>query len=335
MAILWCGGEDIDFSSGILPNITTAAGNFRSGWARCAVMPGGSNAAAFSKGTPFNGGATVTSAWLRCYTASGGTDANNGFFIGFGTLTSPNMLGVYINGSRFWSLGKNVAGTITQFSTAGFGLNGVANTTHRLDLQLINYGTTGTLNLYIDGNFVCTYTGDISLSGISAFNCVVLTNGAQNAYMNWSEIIVSDESTLAWQGLVTYAPSGNGTTQNFSNPAYTNFNPTTINDANSTYTNTTGQDEQATINSGPSGVFQIQAVKVIARALATAGATASNLKLGFNNTNNSTVAEGSSHALGTGFAPVEDYFDTDPTSAGGTGAWGANLTGYQLELRSA
>lgn len=65
---------------------------------------------------------------------------------------------------------------------------------------------------------------------------------------------------------------------------------------------------------------------------ATAGAASSNLKLGFNNTNNSTVAEGSTHSLGTSFAPVEDYFATDPTTGSN---WGASLAGYQLELRSA
>ena len=149
-----------------------------------------------------------------------------------------------------------------------------------------------------------------------------------------SEVIVADESTLAFQGLATFAPTGNGTTQNWTNPAYTNFSPTAINDLNSTFTNTTGQDEQATLNSSPSGMLQLRAVKVIARALATSGATATGLKLGFNNTNTSVVAEGTSHTLGTSFAQVEDYFATDPTSSGGTGAWGADLSGYQLELRS-
>ena len=337
MSIIWAGGEDLDFPNGVVPGVSTTTGNFRAGWARCAISPGGNSISNFMKSTPFDGGATITSGWLRWYAASTGTDANTGFFIGFGNLSTSAVLGVYVTGgARTWALGKNEAGTITQFAATTVAANSGANVTHRYDLQVTNYGASGTLSLYIDGNFIISYTGNIAMTGVSNFNCVQISNGAQNAYIVFSEIIAADESTLGFQGLATLAPNGNGTTQAWSNPAYTNFNPISYgSDLNSTFTNTTGQDEQATMIAVPTGTFQIKCVKVIARAMATAGAAATNLKIGFNNTNNGTVAEGATHALSTGFAPVEDYFATDPTSAGGTGAWGANLTGYQLELRSA
>jgi len=92
------------------------------------------------------------------------------------------------------------------------------------------------------------------------------------------------------------------------------------------------QDGQATLPSQPAGNFQIVAVKVIARALSTSGATATSVKLGFNNTNNTTVAVGSAHTATIAFAPYEDLFATGPTTGSG---WGQNLTGYQLNLRSA
>jgi hypothetical protein len=323
MAILWVGGEDIDFPNGAAPVVSTTSTNFRSGWARCAVGPNSSSN--LMKSTVFPGGA-ITSGWLRFYIQGG---SGNSFEAGFGKSGTNSAIGIgFASGSGFMTIEKYQSGTRTNLATSSYPIVGVALT--RFDVQLISYGVSGTINVYINGALQATFTGDLTLTGVSSLDSVFLLNSA-----NYSEVIVSDESTLAWQGLVTFAPSGNGTTQNFSNPAFTNFNPTTINDANATFTNATGQDEQATINAGPSGTFQIQAVKVIARALATAGATASHLKIGFNNTNNSTVAEGASHALTTAFAPVEDYFATDPTSAGGTGAWGANLTGYQLELRSA
>jgi hypothetical protein len=205
----------------------------------------------------------------------------------------------------------------------------------KVDVQLANYGSSSTVNVYVNGTLAISYSGLTAISGTTSLDCMALsfidnTIGNSGA----SEIIVADEPTLGFQGLVTFAPNGNGATQNFSNPAYTNFNPVTINDANTTFTNTTGQDEQATLPSAPSGTFQVRAVRVAARALSTTGATATGLKLGFNNTNTSTVAEGASHTLGAGFATVEDIFNTDPTSAGGTGDWGADLSGYQLELKS-
>ena len=321
MAVLWFGGEDVCFPNGAVPVVDTGSTHFRSGWARCAIN---TSIGSYCKSTVFPGGA-VTSAWLRFYMVSTG-GPNGGFLAGFGKSGTNSAIGLGQNSSPNLTISSYVNGTRTDLATSTVG-----SSTGRYDLQLINYGSSGTINVYLNGALILTYTGNLSLSGVTGFDSVFFS-GSQFGAMYFSEFIVSDESTLAWQGLVTYAPSGNGTSQQFSNPAYTNFNPTTINDSNSTYTNTTGQDEQATINSGPSGVFQIQAVKVIARALATAGATASNLKLGFNNTNNSTVAEGSSHSLSTGFGSVEDYFTTDPTT--GT-AWGASLSGYQLELRSA
>lgn len=328
MAFLWVGAEDIDFPNGAVPAVNTTAGNFRSGWGRCALQGPGS-ATTFVKSTAFPGG-QITSAWLRCY---GYISFNNTvcFMAGLGMSGTNSAVGFGFSSTGDYALMKISNGTLTTLATSTTALTGGLA---RYDLQLISYGTSGTLNLYVNGALTLSYTGDLTVTGAIGLDSVFFA-GTQFGNLFYSEFIVSDTSTLSCQGLVTYAPNGNGTSQQWSNPAYTNFNPTTIDDANATYTNTTGQDEQATLNGTPSGSFQIDAVKVIARALATAGASSSQLKLGFSNTNNSVVAEGSALSLGTGFAPVEQYFATDPTSAGGTGAWGASLAGYQLELRSA
>jgi len=322
MAILWCGGEDIDFPNGGVPSVNTSTLNFRSSWARCALV-GPSSATSLIKSTPFPGG-QITSAWLRFYSviAPNGTIALLG---ALGKSGTNSAVGVGFSSSGMLAIMKISNGTLTTLATST-----TAISSGRYDVQLINYGTTGTINLYVNGALVTSYTGDLTVTGATGLDSVFFA-GTQFGNIFYSEFIVADDSTLALQGLATLAPTGNGTTQNFSNPAYTNFNPTTINDANSTFTNTAGQDEQATLNGVPSGSFEVKAVKVIARALATSGAATSNLKLGFNNTNNSTVAEGSSHALTSGFTPVEDYFATDPTTGA---AWGSNLTGYQLELKS-
>jgi len=247
---------------------------------------------------------------------------------GLGNLASGNWLGFGCSAPGYAVLMSVVGGVMTTLATSPLGIPGGLS---KYDLQVINYGSAATLNLYINGTFYVSYTGNVSLTGAANLDCVVagFTNRFTSFYV--SEVIVANESTLGFQGLATLAPNGNGATQQWSNPGYTNVNPTTINDANATYTNTVGQDEQLTTNNTPAGTYQIKAVKVIARAQATAGSTATGLKLGFNNTNNATVAEGGVHTLGSGFSPVEEYFTTDPTTGS---AWGPNLNGYQIEIKS-
>jgi len=250
--------------------------------------------------------------------------ANSGIWFGPGTQSNKAAIFKY-DGTTLTLLAQE-GGTSLGPIIATIGLT-------KFDLQIINFGSSSIVNLFIGGALVISYSGSTAISGISNLDCVGLGAGSGVNNTAMSEIIVADESTLGFQGLVTMAPNGNGASQQWSNPGYTNVNPTTVNDANSTYTNATGQDEQLTTNNMPTGIFQIKAVKVVARAAATSGATATGLKLGFNNTNNSVAAEGSAHTLGSGFSPVEEYFATDPTNGGA--AFGANLNGYQIELRSA
>jgi hypothetical protein len=329
MSVLWCGAEDVDFPNGSPITIDTGGTSYRTAYARCSLRP--TAAGTYLKGLTFPGG-PITSGWLRAYLYCSGGTSGLQMMVGFGKSGTNSGLGIcHQNTSSTLHILSMNAGTTTALATVNNVFSDLILV--RIDMQVINFGTTNTVNVYVNGAFTATYTGAISIPGVTNFDQVFI--GDPGAGFCWlSEIIVSDESTLAWQGLASCAPSGNGTTQQWSNPAFTNFNPVTINDANSTFSNTVGQDEQATLVAIPAGNFQIKAVKVIARALATAGATATQVKLGFNNTNNATVAVGAAHALITGFSPVEDYFATDPTSAGGTGPWGTSLTGYQLDMRS-
>lgn len=331
MSIIWCGGEDIDFPNGIYPGVDTGGGKFRSAWARCVTHcsygPGGSR---FLKSTTFS---PITSGWLRGYVYL--YDQNNPvFFLGLGKAGTNSTIGVGSTGnnssSNWFSIVKVDSGSMTTLaaSSVNFGATGL----YKLDLNLVNYGASTTINLYVNGQFAVSWSGNATMSGVSSFDSV-FTGSSVNGPVGVSEVIVADETTLALQGLVTLAPNGNGASQQWTNANYTNVNPAAIDDTNATYTNTVGQDEQLTTNNFPSGNFQVEAVKVIARAMKTAGATPTNLKVGFNNTNNGTVAEGAVHAVADSFAPVEEFFTTDPTNGGAD--WGSNLNGYQIELRSA
>lgn len=334
MAILWCGGEDVDFPNGFTPGVQTSTSlqQYRSGWARCGLC-GGGGTSSICKSTLFPGGETA-SGWLRFYIMNNGTPSSAAFLAGLAKYSpsAVNAIGVGLNANtQTAAIVKVVNGTVTVLANSSTVLNGNYMYS-RVDLQLVNYGTSSVINLYVNGALVVSFNGDSSISGITGFDCVEFGgwNGSNSTW--FSEFIVANESTLAFQGLATLAPNGNGASQQWSNPGYTNINPAVINDANAAYSNTPGQDEQVTLNNSPVGSYQIKAVKVIARAAASSGAAATSLKLGFNNTGNSTVAEGAAHVLSSGFSSIEDYFAADPTNGGA--AWGANLNGYQLELKS-
>lgn len=316
MAILWCGGEDIDFPNG---NVVSSNAGGRSGYSRSTISPGGP-ATSPSKSTVFPGG-TVTNCWLAYR-----TNVSASTFIMLGKSGGINALAILTGGDGVVHVGSMVTGTFTDIAATA---SGVLTGNHRVDFQVVNYGTSGSFTLYMDGVQVLTFSGNISVTGVSGFDSIFLATNAGLYSTSYSEIIVANESTLSFQGLVTMAPTGDGTTQAWSNPSYTGLNPIQINDALGPYVNTPSLDEQVTINSLPSGVFLIKMVKTAVRALATTGAGSTNLKVGFYN--GSSVGVGSSHTLSGAFTTYEDYFTTDPT----TGVGWSSLTGYQLDLRSA
>lgn len=313
---LWVGGEDTSFPLGATVGVNTGFGTFRAGYGRCAI--GGGTLAVPCVSKAFPGGA-VTSCWFS-FRRTGSPAAS---YIGLGKSGQSNFLAIRMFNNNTIDVGTVIAGAWTSVATASFSLAAV----DKVDVQIANFGTgTVTVNVYYNGSSLISYAGALSVTGVTTLDTVFIVAGT-NVF---SEIGVSDSSTLAWQGLCTIAGNGNGTTQAWSDPAYTNWNPTTINDANATFTNATGQDEQATINALPSGSFTVAGVKLEARAMATPGAAAANLELGVRN-GSGTVGVGSPHALSTAFSTYEDYMTNDPTTAA---PW-TTLTGYQLNLRSA
>jgi hypothetical protein len=323
------GGEDIDFPNGVATGVSITAATFRTGYARCRI--GTTSAAGLAKSTLFPGGA-VTSCWFsfqgystafsgnQRHLGLGKSGTSSGLFIGSGATLSGSNAAV--------ALWKYDGTTQTILATeSGFSLT--ISTVHRFDVQLVSYGASATVNVYIDSILVITFTGNVAVTGVTAVDSVFINQ--PSFPLGCSEIIVADEDTRSWLGLLTMAANAVGTTQNWSNPAITNVNPTTINDANAAFVNTTGQDEQYNLIDEPSGTFVVKAVKIAARALCTAGATANVLKLGFNS--GGSVAVAASHSPGTTMATFEDYFTTNPVT---TAAWGdsTEMNALQLELKS-
>src|SRR6266568_2031927 len=94
MAILWCGGEDVD-----LPNNFTGFGQStgapycRTGYGRLGITPI-SNSSQVATSNPFPGGA-VTSAWVSAQVRNSGATR----IFGLGRSTGANGAGFYVGNS--------------------------------------------------------------------------------------------------------------------------------------------------------------------------------------------------------------------------------------------
>ncbi len=311
MSILWCGGEDLDFQQGTLPAVYGGGGSYRSGYARCSLQsPSGGNAA---KSNQFSGGA-VTSGWMSwemyCQTFSRSTSQRFG---GVGQFSSQNSLVVGSGASSGGKLTlyKYNGSTLTALA-AESGTSILTNTIQRIDMQITSYGASATVNVYIAGVLVITFTGDVTVSGMSGFDCCVFgVDATASGPCDFSEVIVADEDTRLFS-LVTMAPNAAGNTDQWTG-AYTDCNPVTINDANAVYTNTVSQVEEFNLIDLPTGTFTIKAVKISARASISAGATATKLELGYYT--NSTLTEGTAQSLTTAWACYERLDNTNPVTS--------------------
>lgn len=337
MNILWSGGEDIDFPTIGGATVWTTPGYFRSGWARCGLrMQGGGETA---KSLVFSGGA-VTSAWLSYEIAFFGSEnATSVKFAGFGLSGTDKSLGVgsdASNGLKFciytWDgttrteLASEVGASIISQPPASV-------TCQRLDIQLTNYGATATVNVYLDGVSLITYTGDVTISGVTGFDSVFIHGPSASSGYALSELVVADADTRALLGLQTMALTGAGTINNWTNNTYTNVNGIAASDASATYVNTTGTDQQYTITDPTPSVYTVVGTKISARMAVSAGAVPTDVKLGWDNGGSVGFGPGASKALTSAYATYEQYDAVDPTT--GNAFLQGDMAALQVDLESA
>ncbi len=338
MPVLWCGAEDIDFPNGVSVFIDTTAGHFRPGYGRCAIyqQSNGTGNGPLSKTLAFAGG-PVTSAWLSCQiwtNQAWGGALGNQKSIGFGL--SGTVKGLFIGTDAAvptrLALCKSDGVTTTQLA-AEPGNSLTLQTAYKLDVQVVNYGAAATVNVYLDGAFLFTFSGDVTVAGMANFNSVFLTDAigvANHIGVSCSEIMVADEDTRAFPGLVTMAPSAQGTTDQWTG-LFSDVNAIIISDASPNFTNLVAQDQQFALTPLPLGVFVIKAVKIAARSAVSLAPTPTKVALGFNQ--GGLVAVGPDQALTTGYETYEQLDSINPVTGN---PWvQADLTGLQLNLRSA
>lgn len=315
--ILWAGGEDFDFPNGAPPAVATSTVYRRTGYARVAV--GASDAMA--KSTPFSGG-PVTAAWLSArmfwpgaYTnrktiGVGRSGTNAGLFVG---TTDGLRVALYKYDGTTWTL-----------LGAEPGLS-LLTSLNRIDVQILGFGAAATVNVYANGTFAMTFTGNVAAGGITNFDSVYLAGGGL-AY--FSEIIVSDEDTRLFS-LVTLAPNAAGDTNAWTG-TYADVSETITNDASFIHSATAGQEADFHLSDLPAGQHAIKGVRLNIRA-AESGTGISTIQLGVK-TNGSTSCD-SARPHTSAWATQELFLPQNPITFA---PWQpTEINALQLCLRSA
>ena len=223
--------------------------------------------------------------------------------------------------------------TFTQLAVGSYDLFvGNQASLTRCDLQVVNYGTSSTLNLYVNGGLYCSYTGNSAITGVTTLDSVgiVCPGGTRMAV---SELIVASTDTRNYPGLVTLAVNGAGTTDQWTG-TYTNINGISFSDANPVSTNTVGQDEQFTVTGLPGSNTAVAAVKISARMAAGSGGATDKVQLGYNSSGTVGFGSGASKTLTGSYQTYEQLDTVNPVS--GVAFTPADIAGpLQIDLRSA
>lgn len=326
MPILWCGSEDIDFPVGGTVVVSTTASHFRAGYARCAIH----GSAVYLHSNPFPAGA-VTSCWLTFFSYEPSNITTSDFLAGL-VLSSTAASGLWVGSST--SSRTRLAlftfdGTTKVQLAAESGDSLSPAVINRIDVQLVNYGATATVNVYLNGTLLITFSGDVRVGALVNIDAVGLRGEiAGGNFINCSEFIVADEDTRSFPGLVTLALTGAGTTDDWTG-VYSTINQTTLSDAAPNYTNVSDKDQQFNITDLPAGTFDIKAIKISARAAKAAG-TPTQIALGYNS--GGAVAVGPTLALTEAYATYEELDSVNPVT--GVAFVQSEMNALQLNARS-
>jgi hypothetical protein len=251
--ILFVGGEDNEFKCVGICSVSTSSSNYVTGYARLALATYGQ--ASQNPPTDSWQSPSFTAAsdfWVHATFApvTGANGTNSQAF----ALLSPgdNIARIVVAGtgsSGQWKIRKgNAAGTFTDLASVTSPVFGGSG--GRVDLH-VNYAVSGSATLYVNGDQVASYTGDVTTDGVTSLSALRLSNPTTSGYgVYWSEVIIATTDTRPLR-LVTMAASANGTTTNWTNGGVTNINETTLNDTTINSSGTAGQIQLYTVGDLP------------------------------------------------------------------------------------
>jgi hypothetical protein len=307
MSILWCGGEEIDFDGWPGFNNSSETYGYSLSYARGLVY--GSGDWCRSK---IGGMSAITSGWLHFRLAAQAYYVSTRI-VGFAaTGETTSKKGLYVSCSAAYT--SRVSITKFDGSTHTVLVTETGNTFvpgRMITLHLENYGagdSSERITAYSNGVEVCTYQGDLTISGVDDFDGIVL--GCNGSINGGSEFIVADEDPRTMH-VVTMYPAAAGSANAWTG-AYTDIDEVAISGTDVLYTNANGNAAQFNTTTIPSGVFTIKAVKAIAYAAKSSDSTPGTLKLGVR-TSSTDVDAG--QTVGTMWENYERLMLTNPTTS--------------------
>lgn len=338
MGLLGAYFQDIQFQQGGVPTVTTTSGTFRASFSRNAII---TNIASSTKTQQFIGGA-ITTGWMSTQfiwgTSSGGSTQTSKRFAGFGQFSSSNSLvvGTDTSTSNKFALHKYNGTTLTQLASES-GTSLVNFNLYRIDMQVINYGASATVNVYLNGVLIITFTGDVTVSGMSNMDCLVFGPGSNTSTQSVvvSEAMVTTDDVRSYIGLQTLALTGAGTTTNWSNNTFSNINGTSYSDANPIYSNTNSQVQEYNITDpiSPGSFTYVGVVQAVRAAKSITAPSVTKIGLGYLNVNQSLgPSYGSNITLTTVPTCYEQIDLVDPTT--GVAFVQADMTAEQLAVKA-
>lgn len=327
MALLFAGGEDIDFTQvGTCTVNTATTAARRTANARCSLKSGGS---AITDGWQASLSSAVSSCWLsaQMYTDSLGpfSSAEVLYFLD-GTVRRLGLVLANTNAIRLQK--RDAAFTNTTLATAGVALP--LNTLVKLDMQIISYGASGTVNVYQGGTLILTYTGDLTTNSATTLSAFVLgvTNTTASTY--WSEAICGTADTRS-MSLVTLPPAANGNAFAWTN-SYTSVNETTLDDATLCASATANQISEVTVTStGITGTPGIVGVVVSGRAQ-KGGTGPANANLMVRTA--ATDYFSGSIALSASLSRISNIWETNPNTSAAWVPGDLTAAGFNVGIKS-
>jgi hypothetical protein len=220
----------------------------------------------------------------------------------------------YYNGSGFTYLTESAFNSYTIYT---------------IDVHVKLDGSAGVVEFYVNGNLVGSFSGDTSGIATSFSGIEIYSSGYGSTY--WSQCMVGDgaQSTVGLK-LLTLEPQASGTANNWTNGSSVSY-ATDYNDSTYITSNTDGQVSQYTVNSAPSGSFNVLAVSVSATARKGASGN-QNIQLGVHSNGSDSWSPNVS-GLTTNFGPIKYTWGTNPNNSGA--AWTlSDLSGFQVGVKS-
>lgn len=313
MAVIWCGNEDVDFYPNPLDIVTTGT---RTDYVRYGVT--------LDQQIVSNRFQELTDCWcsVRFWASSTGSGAP---FLQIRDYDSGNNIQL-CKSSHNLLLRKN---TTTLVDSGDIQLSD--GNQKKIDLQLINYGATATVNVFVNGVKVIEYTGDVSFAGITGFNCIATRPSSSSSSFGvsrgvTSEFIVATEDTRN-MSLKTLAPVAAGDVNEWVGD-HTDINEDIANE--NTYIHTEELDKLFNASlSGMPAVAKVYTVKAVKLTCRTGQSTAGGIQFG--------VKTNGVNYFGTTKDPTiedtfEEFFHTNPET--GIDWTPEDIDNLQLSIRS-